>query len=66
MAWVRVSALPFIIIGLAQEENRTSQPSKFAMAPFAPSQRMDVTFHYAASLYVLLIHNDFKYISCKR
>ncbi|KAF8484422.1 hypothetical protein JB92DRAFT_3028555 [Gautieria morchelliformis] len=48
-----VTALPFIIIGLAKDEQRStsnSYPSKFAMAPFSPSQRLDITFHDAATL----------------
>lgn len=53
---IRVTALPFIVLGLAQaEQSGSSKPSQFAMAPFSPSQRLDITFHHTASLYVCLI-----------
>ncbi|KAF8589648.1 hypothetical protein K439DRAFT_1628645 [Ramaria rubella] len=44
------TALPFIVLKLAQEEQHSPQPSIFAMAPYAPSQRLDITYHHPAPL----------------
>ena len=57
----RGTALPYILLGEAEAAEKPEAKAKFSMAPFAPSQRLDIIFLNPApmcgSLIVLVPYN---------